>query len=106
MLQIRRSHTSCERWGLRPPSATLHCSSENVQKVCILLNEDDLVITGFDLFSINKVKSQLSEAFEMKDLGNLHYIFGIEVIHTSDDILLSQRHYVLNMLYKFGMTDC
>ena len=58
--------------------------------MCILLNEDDLVITGFDLFSINKVKSQLSEAFEMKDLGNLHYFFRIEVIHTPDGILLSQ----------------
>ena len=34
----------------------------------------------------------------MKDLGDLHYFLGIEVIRTPDDILLSQRHYVLNML--------
>ena len=69
-------------------------------------NVDDMVITGPDLVAINKVKSHILEAFEMKDLGNLHYIFGIEVIHTSDDILLSQRHYVFNMLYKFGMENC
>ena len=42
----------------------------------------------------------------MKDLGDLHYFLAIEVIHTPENILLSQRHYVLNMLYKFGMTDC
>ena len=42
----------------------------------------------------------------MKDLGDLHYFLGIEVIRTPDGILLSQRHYVLNMLYKFGMMEC
>ena len=74
--------------------------------VCILLYVDDLVITGPGLPEINGVKSQLSDAFEMKDLGDLHYFLGIEVIRTPDGILLSQQHYVLNMLYKFGMTDC
>ena len=73
--------------------------------MCILLYVDDLVITGSDLAAISKVKSQMFEAFEMKDLGDLHYFLRIEVIHTPDGILLSQRHYVLNMLYKFGMTD-
>ena len=74
--------------------------------MCILWYVDDLVITGPDLAAISKVKSQLSKAFEMKDLVDLHYFLRIEVIHTHDNILLSQRHYVLNMLYKFGMTDC
>ena len=43
----------------------------------------------------------------MKDLGDLHYFLGIEVIHTPEGILISQRHYVLSMLdFKFGMVDC
>ena len=53
---------------------------------CILLYVDDLVVTGPDLTEIDRVKSQLSEAFEMKDLGNLHYFFRIEVILTPDVI--------------------
>ena len=28
------------------------------------------------------------------------------MIPTPDGILLSQRHYVLNILYKLGMTEC
>ena len=44
--------------------------------VCIFLYVDDLVITDPDLTAISKVKSQLSEAFEMKDLGDLHYFLG------------------------------
>ena len=50
------------------------------ESVCILLYMDDLVITGPDLATISKVKSQLLEAFEMKDLGDLHYFLEIEVI--------------------------
>ena len=42
----------------------------------------------------------------MKDLNELHYFLGIEVIQTLDGFLLSQWHYVLNFLYKFGMTEC
>ena len=74
--------------------------------VCILLYVDDLVITEPELAEIGQVKSQLSDAFEMKEPRDLHYFLGIEVIRTPDGILLSQRHYVLNMLYKFGMTEC
>ena len=39
----------------------------------------------------------------MKDLGDLHYFLGIEVIRTPKGILISQRHYVLSMLFKFGI---
>ena len=79
-------------------------SSFFIQKVpkgplCILLFVDDLA-------KISRVKFQLSAAFEMKDFGDLHYFLEIEVIYTPDDILLTQRHYVLNMMYKFGMTKC
>ena len=41
----------------------------------------------------------------MKDLRDLHYFLGIEVIRTPEGILLRKRHYVLNMLFKFGMDD-
>ena len=42
----------------------------------------------------------------MKDLGDLHYFLEIEVIRTPKGILIIQHHYVLNMLFKFGMMDC
>ena len=61
---------------------------------------------GADLDKIRRVKSQLAASFEMKDLGDLHYFLGIEVIRTPEGILISQRHYALNMLFKFGLADC
>ena len=42
----------------------------------------------------------------MKDLGDLHYFLRIEVIRTPEGILISQWHYTLNMLFKFGMAYC
>ena len=71
----------------------------------LVLYVDDLVITGADLAKIDHVKFQLLASLEMKDLGDLHFFLAIEVIHTLNDILLTQRHYVSNMLYKFGMMD-
>ena len=58
--------------------------------VCILLYVDDLVVIEPDLAEIGQVKSKLSHAFEMKDPGDLYYFLGIEVLHTPNDILLSQ----------------
>ena len=39
-------------------------------------------------------------------MHTLHYFLGIEVIRTLVGILISQRHYILNLLYKFGLTEC
>ena len=39
-------------------------------------------------------------------MKELHYFLGIEVILTPDGIMTSRRHYILNLLYKFGMTKC
>jgi hypothetical protein len=42
----------------------------------------------------------------MKDLGELRYFLGIEVIHSPKRIWLLQRQYALNKLSKYGMTGC
>ena len=44
--------------------------------------------------------------FDMKDPGDLHYFLKIEVIRTLVGILVSQRHYMLSILFKFGMAIC
>ena len=55
---------------------------------------------------LTAVKLQLAISFGMKDLGDLHHLLGVEVILTPEGILISQRHYVLSMLFKFVMADC
>ena len=42
----------------------------------------------------------------MKDLGELWYFLGIEIVCTKEGIWLSQIQYALYMLSKYGMADC
>jgi hypothetical protein len=42
----------------------------------------------------------------MKDLGELEFFLGIEVIRTPEGIWLLQRQYALDMLSKYGMVGC
>ena len=59
---------------------SLYIRSDSTSPIVIILYVDDLVIGGEDLVEINRVKSLLSDKFEMKDMKELHYFLGIEVI--------------------------
>ncbi|XP_043718020.1 uncharacterized mitochondrial protein AtMg00810-like [Telopea speciosissima] len=67
---------------------------------------DGIVITGSDSAEITKLKFFLGQEFEIKDLGQLRYFLGIEVAHSSSDIFLSQRKYILDLLSETGMLGC
>ena len=84
---------------------SLYIRNESDRPIVIILYVDDLFIGGKDVAEIN-VKSLLSGIFEMKDLHELHYFLGIEVIWTPVGICISPRHYILNLLYKFALTEC
>ena len=84
----------------------LFIQSDSRGHVFIIIYVDDLVIGGEHLVDIDHIKKLLSCLFEMKDMKELHYFLGIEVIQTSNDVMLSQRHYILNLLNKFWMIEC
>ncbi|XP_057950863.1 uncharacterized mitochondrial protein AtMg00810-like [Malania oleifera] len=73
--------------------------------ILILLYVDDMIITGIDLSSIRDLRHFLSQNFEMKDLGQLNYFLGHEVISNSDGYYLSQAKYVPNLVSKAGLTN-
>jgi hypothetical protein len=52
------------------------------------------------------LKKLLKQKIEMKDLGELCYFLGIEVIQSLKGIWLLQRQYPLNKLSEYGMTGC
>jgi hypothetical protein len=72
--------------------------------VVIVIYVDDLIIIGDSDANIFDFKKLLKQKFEMKDLGELHYFLGIEVIQSPKGIWLLQRQYALNKLSKYGMT--
>ncbi|GKD47514.1 ribonuclease H-like domain-containing protein [Tanacetum coccineum] len=67
---------------------------------------DDLVITGNDELEIENFKSFLKNKFKIKDLGELKYFLGIEVLKTKTGLCLTQRKYCLELLHDFGLLGC
>jgi hypothetical protein len=59
--------------------------------VVIVIYVDDLIITRDSDVDIFDLKKLLKQKFEMKDLGELRYFLGIEVIQYSKGIWLLQR---------------
>ena len=70
---------------------------------------DDIVITGSDSKGISYFKSFLQSQFHTKDLRMLRYFLGIEFMRSKHGIFLSQRKYVLDILFdteKLGVKPC
>jgi hypothetical protein len=74
--------------------------------VVIVIYVDDLIIIGNSDVDIFDLKKLLKQKFEMKDLGELRYFLGIEVIQSPKGIWLLQRQYALNKLSEYGMIGC
>ena len=66
--------------------------------IFIIIYVDVLVIGGEHIVHINNIKMFISGKLEMKDMEEIHYFLGIEVIQTPEDIMISQWHYILNLL--------
>jgi Reverse transcriptase (RNA-dependent DNA polymerase) len=64
----------------------------------VLVYVDDIIIAGNNLEEINRVKMQLKEKFDVKDLRLLKYFLGIKIVHSPKEIFISQRKYILDLL--------
>ena len=69
--------------------------------VIVCLYVDDMLIVGGDDKMIASTKNMLNSRFDMKDMGLANVILGIKVKRTSEGLILSQSHYVDNILGKF-----
>lgn len=76
------------------------------QIILISLYVDDMIITGNANSLIKEIKQQMSQEFEMKDLGDLHYCLELEVWKDSGQTFLTQGKYVRNLLERFRMEQC
>ncbi|XP_028116745.1 uncharacterized protein LOC114314464 [Camellia sinensis] len=65
-----------------------------------------MIITGDDTVGIFSLKQFLSHQFEMKDLGLLSYIIGLEISYDPSGYFLTQAKYISDLLTRAGLTDC
>ncbi|KAA0038787.1 putative mitochondrial protein [Cucumis melo var. makuwa] len=89
---------------------TLFTKVSKTEKIAILIvYVDDTVLSEDDQAEISQLKQRMGNKFEIKDLGNLKYFLGMEVVRSKEGISVSQRKYTFDLLTKtglmFGMTD-
>ena len=73
--------------------------------IYLLLYVDDMLIAAKNMSQILILKKQLSDEFEMKDLGAAKKILGMEIRRDrkAGTLYLSQKSYIEKVLERFGM---
>jgi hypothetical protein len=72
----------------------------------ISVNVDNMMVAGNTKNTISKFKTELTMKVKIKDLDELHWLLGIEVIknHATHEIAFSQCAYIVKVLKHFDFT--
>ena len=62
---------------------------------------DDIIL----LDDMMKFKGELSQKFQMTDLGPMNFCLGISVVTQEDTLKIHQRQYIQSILNRFDMSD-
>lgn len=73
--------------------------------IIIVIYVDDFLLAANSLKTINSVKSDLSQRFQMVDLGEAQHFLNTQIIRSGKGYGLSQKHYIRQLLEEFNMTD-
>ena len=86
---------------------TLYVKKEQAEtQLIVSLYVDDLLVTGGDQIILTDFKAKMKDMFEMSDLGQMTYFFGMEVLQTQSGIFLGQKTFATKILSKFSMEKC
>ena len=70
--------------------------------VILCLYVDDTLIVGSNDDMIKSTKNMLKSKFDMKDMGFADVILGIKISRASNELILSQTHYVDKIFGKLN----
>lgn len=73
--------------------------------IALLVYVDDIIVAGDNMPLISKLKALLDTKFRIKDLGELNYFLGIEVVRNADGMNICQRKYALDILQETSFMD-
>lgn len=85
------------------PWQILHYSFTDKFMVYLIVYVDDIVIIGNNNMFLNILIKQLSQAFELKNLGDLHYSLELQITRTSKGLFLNQTKCAHDLLVKHNM---
>jgi hypothetical protein len=83
--------------------SSLYIFSNGPNVIYFLIYVDDIIVTGPNAAAIDHLIISLQRDFALKDLGPLHYFLGVEALHDTHGLFLSQRKYILDLLKRANM---
>ena len=86
----------------------LYVKTTGIDKLVIVLYVDDLLIAGNNGDMIKKFKTDIADYFDMKDLGEIKWMLGMEVRRNLEEktIELVQTAYIDQVLERENMINC
>jgi hypothetical protein len=92
--------------GFQPVHADVGIFVKDLTYIAVYV--DDLLIVGPNMDEITTVKKQLSERFQMSDLGPCYHYLGITIKRdrARRRLYLSQKTYIKKILHDLGMKEC
>ena len=66
----------------------------------------NILLAGMSQQKIAQVKTNFWKLFLLKDMGELHHFFGINIQQHSNEIWISQPTYTKAIIKKLWMEDC
>ena len=102
-------HLQLTKLGLQrnPSEPSLYHRHDERGIILMSIIVDDFQITGWPPEAVAFMKHQLSETWDMTDLGPLRYVASIEINRnmTSRITTLKQTGYIDDILARYGLTD-
>ncbi|KAK5803501.1 hypothetical protein PVK06_031148 [Gossypium arboreum] len=77
----------------------------NAGSVYFLVYVDDIIVTGGDCVELDVIISCLDRQFSLKDLGELSFFPGLEVLRHQDRMHVSQQKYTCELLKRANMLN-
>ncbi|KAK0575318.1 hypothetical protein LWI29_037144 [Acer saccharum] len=83
--------------------ASLFVRHRSGQILYLLVYVDDIIVTGSSQSQVHDFIAVLAHRFSLKDLGQLSFFLGVEAIHSTSGLFLSQQKYTRDLLTKTDM---
>ena len=75
--------------------------------LCVIaIYGDDIIIACKSLDYLAKIKLALSTRYKMKDLGELQYFLGVNIVQDVGKFFINQSTYAKALFQKFGFENC
>ena len=86
---------------------SLFVKYDGTDAIALLLYVDDIILIGSSSTKVQPVIQELGDVFELKDMGKLSYIMGLQIQYKDNGVIfVNQSKYAKDLIYKAGKDTC